>query len=72
MTERTITADERSLPPWKAALGFLFCLGLAIYLYRNNQFAPACSISGVAGMFVQDWVYRLRDRYDPRREIGND
>jgi len=68
----TLTSDDRTLPPWKAGLGFLFCLAMTIELYHFNQFGPACWIGGITGMFLQDWSYRLRDRYDPQREIGNE
>lgn len=64
-----MSQTRRCLPPWKAFLGILICAGLAWILYYENDYVAACWCSGIAGMFLQDWAYRLRDKYDPERVL---
>lgn len=56
--------DERCLSPWKAFVGVLICGFLGFALYRGHVWDGACGFFFVAGMYVQDWGYRLRDRYE--------
>lgn len=63
--------EERCLPPWKAFVGIVVCSALSVLIYHLKDWSSACATSGLTGMFVQDWVYRLRDKYDPKRQIGN-
>jgi hypothetical protein len=61
------TKDRKSLPPWKAFVGIVVCCGMAILFYRIEAWPGACAMSGLTGMFLQDWAYRLRDKHDPGR-----
>lgn len=66
----TLTSDDRSLPPWKAGLGLLFCGLIAWFAYVHQLYWQACVMSLLSGMFLQDWVYRFRDKHDPDRNVG--
>ncbi len=51
------------LAPWKAFASCIAMLGLAMLAYREKLFFAACGFSGAAGMWLQDWAQRLKDKY---------
>lgn len=70
--QAALTRACNELPPWKAGVGVLICAVLAVVIYRDGGYLAACWISACGGMFLQDWAYRFRDKYDPQRRIGNE
>jgi hypothetical protein len=57
--------DERCLPPWRAFVGLLICGFFGLALYRGHVWDGACGFFFVAGMYMQDWGNRLRDKWRP-------
>lgn len=56
-------SEPEELQPWRAFVCFALLLFVTVFAYRNGETSGAVGLSFVAGMYLQDWGYRLRDKY---------
>lgn len=72
MTDRSLSAEQRKLKPWPAGVAMLVCGCVWGFLWVKESWSAAAAMGFMTGMWAHDWIYRMRDKYDPNREIGAD